>query len=126
MSARKSLTIIIPAILAILVLIPFSGCEKYILPDIQLSVDTLRFSAKEDSLTFFVQTNVITTAKADDSDSWLEANPPWFDADTLVVVYVTENKSSSTRTATLPIKSEAILKNLTVIQAGAEPDPNEE
>ena len=126
MSARKNPTIIIPALLAFLALAPFSGCEKYVLPEITLAADTLNFAAREDSLGVFIETNVITTAKAESSDNWVWANPQWFDADTLVVIHVRENEATSSRTATIPIQSEAIVKNLVIIQEGAEPEPEPE
>ena len=124
MSARKSLTIIIPAILAILTFFP-SGCEKFVLPEINFAPDTLTFAARADSMALFIETNVITTAKAESDDNWTWATPQWFDADTTVVFHVNENTSTSSRTATIPIKSEAIVKHVVVIQEGAEVPPEE-
>ncbi|MBQ1754759.1 MAG: BACON domain-containing protein, partial [Bacteroidales bacterium] len=63
-------------------------------------------------------------AEPDDADSWIWAEPYWFDADCTLVVYVRENYDPVQRTGTLPIKSEAILRNVTVIQEG-NPNPPE-
>ena len=95
----------------------FAGCEKYILPEITLSQDTLRFQAALDSQVVHITTNVVTTAEPATSDQrWISTNPVWFDETSDVVVTVQENTTGAERTATIPIKSETILKNLVVIQ----------
>ena len=123
-NVRKAATIIIPLVLLALLAAQFTACEKYVLPEVNVSADTLWFGAAADSQRLTVWTNVITTAEPDDADGWIWAEPYWFDADCTLVVYVRENYDPVQRTGTLPIKSEAILRNVTVIQEG-NPNPPE-
>ena len=121
---RKAATIIIPLALLALLASQFTACEKYVLPEVNVSADTLWFGAAADSQRLTVWTNVITTAEPDDADGWIWAEPYWFESDCTLVVYVRENYDPEPRTGTLPIKSEAILRNVTVIQEG-NPNPYE-
>ncbi len=125
MSVRKIPAILIPAVLACLLGVLMPSCEKYVLPDVQLSVDTLWFGAKADSLIIGVTTNVITTAKSENQGYWLMADPDWFEESCDVIVYVGQNSTKSTRTGTLDFKSEAIQRTLVVIQEGAPETPEE-
>lgn len=119
---RKAATIIIPLVLLALLAAQFTACEKYVLPEVNVSPDTLWFGAAADSQRLIVRTNVITTAETDGDDRWIWADPYWFDGDCTLVVHVRENPDSLPRTGTLPIKSEAILRHVTVIQEG-NPNP---
>ena len=116
---RKAATIIIPAILLLVAAAQFSGCEKYVLPAISVTPDTLRFGAKADSADIYLTTNVITKPETDEGVNWISAWPEWFDESSTVTVYVKENTDSSERTGILYFKSEAIQKKVVVIQAGA-------
>ena len=64
---RKAATIIIPLALLALLAAQFTACEKYVLPEVNVSADTLWFGAAADSQRLTVWTNVITTAEPDDS-----------------------------------------------------------
>ncbi len=126
MSVRKIPAILVPALLVCLVCVLAPSCEKYVLPDVRLSADTLWFGAKADSLMLHVETNVITTAKSENQGLWLSANPDWMEESCDVTVYVEENSATSTRQGTLDFKSEAIQRTLVVIQEGAPEPPEEE
>ena len=120
MNARKITSLLIAAALMGVAAAQFSGCEKYVLPEVDLSQDTLWFSAAADSQVLHVTTNVVTTAQPSASDQrWVTTNPVWFDETSDVVVTVKENTGEQ-RTSTIPVKSETILKNLVVIQEGRE------
>lgn len=121
---RKAATIIIPLALLALLAAQFTACEKYVIPEVNVSPDTLWFGAAADSQRLIVWTNVITTAETEGEDSWIWAEPYWFESDCTLVVHVRENLDPEQRTGTLPIKSEAVLRNVTVIQEGA-PNPPE-
>lgn len=114
---KKAATIIIPVLLLILAAAQFSSCEKFVLPDISVTPDTLRFSARADSAEVRLSTNVITKAEADD-DFWITTWPDWFDTSSNLMVFVRENTDSLSRTGILYFKSEAIQKKLVVIQEG--------
>ena len=119
---RKASAIIIPAVLLMLLAAQFSACEKYVLPDLTISADTLRFSAAADSQRIVVTTNVITTLYPESSAPWVSANPEWLEASCPVFIRVSDNPGPQTRTTTIPVKSEAILRHLVVIQEGAGTD----
>ena len=116
---RKAATIIIPLALLALLAAQFTACEKYVIPEVNVSPDTLWFGAAADSQRLIVWTNVITTAETEGEDSWIWAEPYWFESDCTLVVHVRENLDPEQRTGTLPIKSEAVLRHVTVIQEGA-------
>ena len=118
---RKASTIIIPAVLALIAAAQFMGCEKYILPDISVAPDTLRFGAATDSAVVRLTTNVITKPEPEDGVSWISAWPDWFDESSDLTVYVQANTASTARTGILYFKSEAIQKKLIVIQEGEIP-----
>jgi len=120
MTARKITSLAVAAALLGVAAAQFWGCEKYVLPELDLSQDTLRFKAAADSQMIHVTTNVVTTAQPPLADQrWVSTDPVWFDETSNVKVKVTEN-TGATRTTTIPVKSETILKNLIVIQEGKE------
>ena len=119
---RKAFAILLPVVLLALLAVQFSGCEKYVLPELTISADTLRFTAAADSQQIVVTTNVITTLYPESSDNWVRANPEWLEASTTVFIRVSENPNAQTRRATIPVKSEAIKRELVVIQEGARTD----
>ena len=118
---RKVAAIIIPALLIGLFAAQFTACEKYVLPELEISTDTLIFSAQIDSQSVFVHTNTITTALPEDNAAWLHADPQWIDESTEVFIHVGHYVGSTQRTAVIAVKSESLQKNLVVIQK-AEPD----
>ena len=116
---KKAATIIIPALLVLVAIAQFTACEKYVLPDISVTPDTLRFGAQADSADVWLSTNVITVPQFDDG-YWVSAWPDWFDASSTLTVYVHENTGTETRTGILYFRSEAIEKKLVIIQEGKE------
>ena len=117
---RKVTTIITVFSLLALLAIPFSSCEKYVIPDLRVSPDTLRFGAAADSQKVFVTTNVNTILIMDMQDPWVFADPGFLEESTEVTFYVLENEESRTRTLEFPVRSEALQRKIIVIQAGKE------
>ena len=114
---RKAFATIIPVLLLAVFAAQFSACEKYVLPSLEIAPDTLRFGATADSQAVVVTTNVITTLYPENDDYWVHARPAWLE----------QNATVESRTAVIPVKSEAILRNLVVIQEGTTaPDPEPE
>ena len=116
---RKAATIIIPAILLLMAAAQFTGCKKYVLPAITVTPDTLRFSAKADSVDVYLTTNVITKPEADKGAEWITTWPEWFEESSPLTVYVRANTDSTARTGILYFKSEVLEKKVVVIQEGA-------
>ena len=66
MIARKIPFCMVTLLLVAVGVAQFTGCEKYVLPAISVTPDTLRFSAMADSADIFLSTNVITGPEAED------------------------------------------------------------
>ena len=118
MIVRKIPTILVSALLVLATIAQFMGCEKYVLPDLSIEPDTLRFNAMADSADIFLTTNVISKTEAEQGSEWITSWPEWFDESATVTIYVRENTGQAERTGILYFKSEAIEKKLVVIQAG--------
>ena len=69
---RKLTTILLSVLLTLLFASQFLSCEKYVLPELSISPDTLWFSAAADSQVVLLVTNVITTAEPENA-GWLYA-----------------------------------------------------
>jgi len=95
----------------------FTACEKYVLPDMSVTPDTLYFGPQADSTRVHLATNVVV-ATNNDGITWASSWPEWFDEDSDVTIYVKENASTSERTGTLLFKSEALQRKLVVFQKG--------
>lgn len=117
---RKVTAFITALPLLALLAIPFSSCEKYVIPDLQVSTDTLRFGAAVDSQKVFVTTNVNTILIMDTPDTWVFADPDFLEESTEVTFYVLENEESRSRMLEFPVRSEALQRKIIVIQAGKE------
>lgn len=116
---KRFLTIIIPLAVVAVLGFQFTACEKYVLPELSVSPDTLRFGAVEDSLISMVNSNVIWTAKPEDSGTdWLEATPDYWEGQGELMIRTQNNGSGTPRSAVIIIKSETITKRLVIEQAG--------
>lgn len=121
---KKSITTIVAIIVMALAVSQMVSCEKYILPELTVTPDTLRFGAAADSALVKVHSNVIWSNK--DNPDWIGVSVDWGDADAETFVSVTENTSTQARQAQVSIKSETIQRYVVVEQAGAtaqEPQP---
>lgn len=118
MIVRKISSILVSVLLVLAAAAQFTGCEKYILPDLSIAPDTLRFNAMADSADIFLTTNVISKTEAEQGSEWITSWPEWFEENATVTIYVRQNTGQAERTGILYFKSEAIEKKLVVIQAG--------
>lgn len=118
MIVRKISSILVSVLLVMAAAAQFTGCEKYILPDLSIAPDTLRFNAMADSADIFLTTNVISKTEAEQGSEWITSWPEWFEESATVTIYVRQNTGQAERTGILYFKSEAIEKKLVVIQAG--------
>ena len=112
---RKAAAITVSIALALVMAFQFAGCEKYVLPELGVSQDTLRFGPDGQTLPLVVTTNVITTLYPDGA-IWVSTDPSWIDETTTVAVTVTLNPDTTSRSTVIPVKSEAILRNLVIVQ----------
>ena len=117
---RKAASLVLSFSLLALFAAQFVSCEKYVLPELQVSPDTLRFGAAADSQKIIVNTNVNAIIATESEDSWVFADPDFIEETCEVTVYVLENDSYKARSLTLPVKAEALERKLYIIQAGKE------
>lgn len=115
---RKAATFILSLSLLALFAAQFSSCEKYVLPELQVSRDTLNFGAAADSQKILVTTNVNTVLSMGSEDTWVFADPDFIEETSEVTIYVLENETGTTRTLTFPVKSESLERKIQIIQEG--------
>lgn len=100
-----------------LLLTQFWGCEQYVLPEINLTPDTLRFTAEGGVLPVGIEANVkwkLTVGS--EGSGWVTAGAASGNGDLTVGIETTAN-SDDERKCTVTVTSETIRKRLTVIQA---------
>lgn len=121
---KKTFTALAAIFIVLLTAGQMVSCEKYVLPELTVSPDTLIFSAAADSALVKVHSNVIWSNR--NNPDWIRVSVDWGDTDAETFVAVTENTSSEARQAKVSIKSETIQRYIVVEQAGAtaqEPQP---
>ena len=100
-----------------LLLTQFWGCEQYVLPEITLTPDTLRFTAAGGVLPVEVEANVkwkLTVSS--EGTGWLTAGAASGNGNLTVGIETTANADDE-RQCTVTVASETIRKRLTIIQA---------
>ena len=100
-----------------LLLTQFWGCEQYVLPEITLTPDTLRFTAAGGVLPVEVEANVkwkLTIGS--EGSGWLTAGATAGNGNLTVGIEATANADDE-RKCTVTVASETIRKRLVVIQA---------
>ena len=121
---KKTLTAIAALSIVFLIASQMISCEKFILPELTVTPDTLIFGAAADSSLVKVHSNVVWSNK--DNPDWISVSVDWGDTDAETFVSVAENTSTQARQAQVSIKSETIQRYIVVEQAGAteqEPQP---
>ncbi len=114
---KKTFTSLAAVFIVLLLAGQMVSCEKYVLPELTVTPDTLRFGAGADSALVKVHSNVIWSNK--DNPDWISVSIDWGDTDTETFVSVTENTSTQARQAQVSIKSETIQRYVVVEQEGA-------
>ena len=95
-----------------------SSCEKYILPSITLSQDTIFVNKAAQELSLVVNANVgwsVDLASA--NVTWLDFTPASGDGTATVKVIVEENASGHLRSAIVPVKTSTLERKLHVVQS---------
>ena len=121
---RKKKTILTSAVAAVILFImlaQFVSCEKYVLPELTISQDTIIFSHNIDSAYLEIHSNVIWEIETPDvsiADRWVIVRPNWADGDTTVIFKTTLNKGPRRETKAR-VFSETIERYLMLIQEAA-------
>ena len=101
-----------------------ASCEKYVLPELSVSPDTLAVNAAAQELSIVVNANVQWDIKVDEVDAdWVIFVPEWGELGSPVTITIEENTSGSTRRVTVPVESQTISKKLVIIQSADENKP---
>ncbi|MBO4768319.1 MAG: BACON domain-containing protein [Bacteroidales bacterium] len=119
---KSSLFGILLAVLAALAVTLPSACEKYVLPELSFSPDTLIFTAAGGTQTLQLRSNVEWEAEINRSDDtwveWIIFKPTFGDGDCDVEVTLADNTTGPLRSLSFDIKSETLKHTLTIIQEG--------
>lgn len=96
-----------------------ASCEKYVLPMLSLSQDTILVNKSAQQLSLVVNSNVqwefdVASAKID----WVYFDPEWGETGRKVIITIEENTSGAVRKATVPVQSQTIQKHLLIVQSG--------
>lgn len=114
---KKIRTLALALLASGLLLTQFCGCEQYVLPEITLDPDTLRFTAAGGVLPVEVQANVKwKLTVGGDASGWLTAGVSEGSGN-LTVGFEAAANADDERKCTVTVASETIRKRLTVIQA---------
>ena len=115
---KKVLTAIAASAAVIAAASGLVSCEKYVLPAISLSRDTLFVSHSGQRVELVVETNVTWYFDLDDlNPDWLAFDPLEGDGDTAVGITVEENATGQERKIVIPVKTETLQRNLVVSQS---------
>jgi len=93
-------------------------------PEISLDTNSMEFTAEGGSWSFNIKSNTSWTLSSD--KSWCTVSPTSGRNNGSVTVSVDENTSTSSRTATITVKSEIGILTVKVTQDGATPSPSQD
>ena len=98
-----------------------ASCEKYVLPELSLSQDTLLVNKSAQQLSLTVNSNVqwefdVASAQVE----WVIFDPEWGEVGRKVTISVEENTSGAIRKAAIPVQSQTIQKQLLIVQSADE------
>lgn len=123
---RKVLMAVFAAAAVIAASAGLSSCEKYILPTLTLSQDTLLVNKNAQELSLVVNTGVywsfdLNSANAD----WLTVTPDVGLGTATVKIQIEENSGANDRSATVPVKTATLERNLYIVQSADDvlPEP---
>ncbi len=128
MKQKKTiLTSVVATVLLSVILAQFVSCEKYVLPELTISQDTIIFKYTVDSVALDIHSNVIWEIETPDIsliNPWVKAMPPWADGDK-TVIFKTQLNEGPQRQTQARVFSETIEHHLLLIQQAA-PQPQQD
>jgi len=111
---KKFLIILFSVIFTIIIIAQFSSCEKYVLPSLSLSQDTLTFSPEAQDCELIIETNVIWSA--DNTSNWIILDPGEGALSDTITMSVTKNDTGEKRSYKISFNTETLKKSVVVIQ----------
>lgn len=115
---KRFLTISVPLAAAIAVFSFAPSCEKYILPKIELSADSLFFHSGADSAKVFITANVDWEVSFQSGDHSFCTVSPTSGSENGAITVTVGNAEKEFAECTVGIRSEIIRKNLYICQRG--------
>ncbi len=95
-----------------------SSCEKYILPMLTLSQDTLLVNKNAQELSLVVNTEVNWSFDLSGASApWLTVTPATGRGTATVKIQIEENEAGYDRSATIPVKTATLERKLYVVQS---------
>lgn len=121
---KKVMMVLIAAAVIIAAAAGASSCEKYVLPELSLSKDTLVVNKAAQELKFIVNATVPWDFMLHDVKAeWVTFDPLYGDETATVTVTFEANDSGNRRSVTVPISSQTITRNLFIVQSADDAVP---
>jgi len=114
---KKVLVAFVAAIAVIAAASGVTSCEKYVLPAIGLSQDTILVNKAAQELSLVVNSNVFWSFDDGSTAAWLTVTPSGGTSTATVKIQIEENDSGAARRTTLTLKSETLQRSLLVVQS---------
>ena len=115
---RKVLMAVLAAAAVISASAGLSSCEKYILPTLTLSQDTLLVNKNAQELSLVVNTEVNWSFDLSGASApWLTVTPATGRGTYTVKIQIEENGAGYDRSATIPVKTSTLERKLHIVQS---------
>ena len=117
-STKKSLMAIFAAAAVLAAVIAVSSCEKYVLPALSLSQDTVLVNKAAQELQLVVNTNVDWHFNMDDVEAeWIHFSTYAGYGTATVQLTIDENDSGAKRGVTIPVETGTLRRKLMITQS---------
>jgi hypothetical protein len=117
-STKKSLMAIFAAAAVLAAVSTVSSCEKYVLPSLSLSQDTVLVNKAAQELELVVNTNVDWHINMDDVDAeWIHFSIYAGYGTATVQLTIDENDSGAKRRVTIPVETGTLRRKLMITQS---------
>ena len=114
----KVLMAVLAAAAVVFTTVCVSSCEKYYLPSITLSQDTIFVNKAAQELSLVVNANVIWSFDLDKPKArWLSVTPEMGEGTATVKISIDENKTEEVRRATIPVTTSTLERSLYIVQS---------
>lgn len=116
-STKKVLVAFLAAVAVIAAASCVTSCEKYFLPSLELSQETILVNKASQELSLVVNSNVIWSFDIDKQIQWVTVTPAKGESTATVKIHIEANDSGVARSVTLPLKSETLQRDLRIVQS---------
>ena len=113
---KKVLVAFLAAVAVIAAASGVTSCEKYFLPSLELSQETILVNKASQELSLVVNSNAAWSVKSYDAD-WLDLSPGRSESTATLRISISANESGETRSVTVSIETETLSRKLVVSQS---------